>query len=207
MNSLPSIPPGVTILAEMNRDYAEIVTPQAVEFVAKLHRQFETRRQDLLARRAVRQKEFDSGKLPYFFPETKSIRDSEWAIARQPADLLDRRVEITGPTDRKMVINALNCGAQVFMADFEDANSPTWHNLVDGQINLKGRWAKRIDFTDASTGKAYKLSANPAVLLIRPRGWHLPEDHLHVDGVAMSGSLFDFGLYFFTCAKAAIAAG
>ncbi len=138
-------------------------------------------------------------------PRPQHVRDGDWKVAPIPADLLDRRVEITGPTDRKMVINALNSGAKVFMADFEDANAPTWANQIEGQINLKDRWAGKIDFTDPASGKDYKLSAKPAVLLVRPRGWHLPEDHLVVDGQSMSGGLFDFGLYFFLNAKTLIA--
>ena len=154
MSSFPSLPSGVTILGDVNADYAEILTPQALAFVAQLHRQFETRRQELLGRRASRQKDFDAGKLPDFLPDTKAIRDSEWTIATQPADLLDRRVEITGPTDRKMVINALNCGASTFMADFEDANCPTWHNMVDGQRNLRDALRRTITFEQ--TGKQYR---------------------------------------------------
>ncbi|MCC6213065.1 MAG: malate synthase A, partial [Burkholderiales bacterium] len=134
-NSL--LPEGVRISAPISAEFARILTPEALAFVARLHRQFESRRQELLARRAARQKEFDAGALPDFLPETKSIRESAWTIAPQPKDMLDRRVEITGPTDRKMVINALNCGASTFMADFEDANCPTWTNLVDGQVNLR----------------------------------------------------------------------
>ena len=168
-----------------------------------LHRKFNPSRLRLLKRREERQKRFDAGELPDFLPETKHVRDGDWKVAPIPADLLDRRVEITGPTDRKMVINALNSGAKVFMADFEDANSPTWANQIEGQINLKDRWAGKIDFTDPASGKDYKLSAKPAVLLVRPRGWHLPEDHLVVDGQPMSGALFDFGLYFFLNAKTA----
>jgi malate synthase len=198
---------GVDIRGEWGPRFEEILNDQSLAFLAGLHRKFNPTRLQLLQAREDRQKRFDAGALPDFLPGTKAVRDGDWKVAPIPKDLLDRRVEITGPTDRKMVINALNSGAKVFMADFEDANSPTWHNLVDGQINLKDRWAKRIDFTDASTGKAYKLSATPAVLLVRPRGWHLPEEHLYVDGQPMSGSLFDFGLYFFTCAKAALAAG
>ena len=157
--------------------------------------------------REERQKELDAGALPDFLPETKHVRDGDWKVAPIPADLQDRRVEITGPVDRKMIINALNSGAHVFMADFEDATSPTWENLVEGQVNLKDRWQGKIDFTDPASGKEYKLSAKPAVLLVRPRGWHLPEEHVVVDGQPMSGSLFDFGLYFFTNAKAAMAKG
>jgi malate synthase len=185
----------------------EVLTPEALAFIEGLHRAFDGRRCALLAKRAERQKRFDAGDLPDFLPETKSIRDGDWKITSIPADLRDRRVEITGPVDRKMIINALNSGARVFMADFEDATSPTFTNVVEGQINLRDRWLGRINFTDAASGKAYKLKPNPAVLLVRPRGWHLPERHILVDGDPVSGSLVDFGLYVFHNAKAAIAAG
>ena len=142
-----------------------------------------------------RQKLFDAGQLPHFLTETKAIRDGDWTVAPIPADLLDRRVEITGPVDRKMIVNALNSGAKVFMADFEDASSPMFANMIEGQANLKDRWAGTIDFTDPASGKAYTLKADPAVLMVRPRGWHLPERHVTVDGREISGSLFDFGLY------------
>src|SRR3954470_14647813 len=195
MSSFPSLTSGVTILGDVNAEYAEILTPQALAFVARLHRQFETRRQELLGRRASRQKDFDGGKLPDFLPDTKAIRDSEWTIAPQPADLLDRRVEITGPTDRKMVINALNCGASTFMADFEDANCPTFHNMVDGQLNLRD--AVRRTITLKQSGKHYRLNEKTAVLIPRPRGWHLDEKHVLVDGKPVAGAIFDFALYFF----------
>src|SRR6185369_5147071 len=168
-------------------------------FVAKLHRQFEARRQDLLARRAERQKQFDTGVLPDFLPETKKVRESDWQIAPQPKDMLDRRVEITGPTDRKMVINALNCGAATFMADFEDANCPTWFNMIDGQINIRD--AVRRTITLDQGGKQYRLNEKTAVLIPRPRGWHLGEKHVSIDGKPVSGSLFDFGLLFFHNAR------
>src|SRR5213075_2933189 len=164
-------------------------------FIAKLHRKFESRRQGLLAARAVRQKEFDAGALPGFSAETKHIRETDWRIAPQPKDMLDRRVEITGPTDRKMVINALNCGASTFMADFEDANCPTWHNMLDGQLNLRDAVRRTISFEQK--GKKYRLNDRTAVLIPRPRGWHLDEKHARVDGQAVSGSIFDFALYFF----------
>ena len=151
----------------------------------------------------ARQEDFDAGELPDFLPETKAIRDSEWTVAQIPADLLDRRVEITGPVDRKMIVNALNSGAKVFMADFEDASSPVFANMIEGQANLKDLWAGKIDFTDPTSGKPYAVKSNPAALMVRPRGWHLPERHVAVDGEATSGSLFDFGLYVFHCAKAA----
>src|SRR3954462_7897220 len=185
----------VRVAGRVTTEFAQIVSEPALEFIAKLHREFEPRRQELLARRAARQKEFDAGKRPDFLPETKQIRESEWTIAPQPADLLDRRVEITGPTDRKMVINALNCGASTFMADFEDANCPTWHNMVDGQRNLRD--AVRRTITLEQAGKQYRLNEKTAVLIPRPRGWHLDEKHVLVDGKPVAGAIFDFALYFF----------
>ena len=205
MSSFPSLTSGVTILGDVNAEYAEILTPQVLAFVARLHRQFETRRQELLGRRASRQKDFDGSKLPDFLPDTKTIRDSEWTIAPQPADLLDRRVEITGPTDRKMVINALNCGASTFMADFEDANCPTWHNMVDGQRNLRDALRRTITFEQ--NGKQYRLNEKTAVLIPRPRGWHLDEKHVLIDGKPVAGGIFDFAMYFFHNAKEALARG
>jgi malate synthase len=199
--------PAVEVLGPVQGRAAEVLTPDALAFVAELHRRFDGRRRELLAAREARQARFDAGELPDFLEETKAVRDGDWRVGPIPADLLDRRVEITGPVDRKMIVNALNSGARVFMADFEDATSPTWANLVEGQLNLKDRWAGAIDFTDPSSGKAYKLGPNPAVLMVRPRGWHLPEKHVRVRGETVSGSLFDFGLYVFHCAKAAMAAG
>src|SRR5580692_3322726 len=186
---------------------AEVLTPEALAFLAELHRKFDARRLELLAARQVRQKRFDAGESPDFLAETKSVRDGDWKVAPIPADLLDRRVEITGPTDRKMVINALNCGAKVFMTDFEDANAPTWANMVDGQLNLMDLWAGKLSFVDPVSGKSYQLNETRAVLMVRPRGWHLPERHVVVDGQPMSGSLVDFGLYFFHNAKATMAQG
>jgi len=197
---------GVTITGPMAARYDEVLTPDALAFLAGLHRAFQQRRADLLAARVQRQKAIDAGQLPDFLEETRAIREGDWKVAPIPADLQDRRVEITGPVDRKMIINALNCGAKVFMADFEDASSPTWSNMMDGQVNMLDLWNGNIDFTD-ERGKDYKLSDDPAVLLIRPRGWHLPEEHLTIDGEAISGSLFDFGLYFFHNVKKQIAAG
>ncbi len=185
----------------------EILAPAALDFLAGLHRKFDRRRRDLLAARAERQTRFDAGERPDFLAATKTIREGDWRVAAIPADLLDRRVEITGPVDRKMIINALNSGAKVFMADFEDATSPTWANLIDGQINLADRWRGALDFDDPASGKQYRLGPSPAVLLVRPRGWHLPERHVRVDGAAMSGALFDFGLYVFHNARAQIARG
>jgi malate synthase len=193
------LPQGVAISGPISKEFAQILSPEALGFVAKLHRSFESRRQELLARRAQRQKEFDSGVKPDFLVETKKIRDSDWVVAPQPNDLLDRRVEITGPTDRKMVINALNCGASTFMADFEDANCPTWHNMIDGQLNLRDAVRRSIHFEQ--NGKQYQLNERTAVLIPRPRGWHLDEKHVTVDGTPVSGGIFDFALYFFHNAK------
>ena len=185
----------------------EILTSEALAFVADLHRRFDARRRELLAARVARQARFDAGELPDFLPETAGVRAADWTVAPIPADLQDRRVEITGPVDRKMIINALNCGAKVFMADFEDATSPTWANIIEGQVNLKDRWSGSLTHVDPKSGKRYALGANPAVLKIRPRGWHLPERHMEVDGLPVSGALFDFGLYVFHNAKATLAQG
>src|SRR5580700_6299030 len=198
---------GVEINAKSSGRQDEILSAEALAFMAGLHRRFNRRRLELLVRRMECQEDFDAGKLPDFLPDTKSVREGDWTVAKIPADLLDRRVEITGPVDRKMIVNALNSGAKVFMADFEDANSPTWSNCLEGQINLKDRWAGKIDFTDPASGKDYTLKPNPAVLIVRPRGWHLDEAHIHVDGEPMAGSLFDFGLYFVHNARAQIAQG
>ena len=203
------LPQGVSISGSITQPYAEILTPQALELVAKLHRQFEPLRQELLARRAERQKQFDDGAVPDFLAQTRHIREADWRIAAQPRDLLDRRVEITGPTDRKMVINALNCGASTFMADFEDANCPTWHNMVDGQINLRDAVRRTISFEGGpdTSQKLYRLKDKTAVLIPRPRGWHLDEKHVSVDGKPVSGGIFDFALFFFHNAKELLARG
>lgn len=187
-------------------EYAEILSPAALSFVAKLARTFEGRRQEILQQRVARQAEIDAGAVPDFLPATKQIRESDWSVAPVPADLQDRRVEITGPVDRKMIINALNCGAKVFMADFEDANSPTWSNNIEGHINLRDAINRTITFHQED-GRVYKLNDTIATLLVRPRGWHLNEKHLRVDGTEISGSLFDFGMYFFHNAKQLIANG
>src|SRR3954468_11148803 len=196
---------GIEALGRSSPEFATILTPEALAFVEKLERKFGARRHELLARRAARQKEFDAGRLPDFLPETKEIRASEWRIAAQPKDMLDRRVEITGPTDRKMVINALNSGASTFMADFEDANCPTWFNMVDGQINLRD--AVRRTITLEQGAKRYQLKDKTAVLIPRPRGWHLDEKHVLVDGKPVSGGIFDFALFFFHNAKELLARG
>jgi malate synthase len=187
--------------------YDEILTPQALDFIVALQRKFDGQRLALLARRAERQQRIDAGEKPDFLPETATIRSGDWSVAPLPADILDRRTEITGPVDRKMIINALNSGASVFMADFEDSTTPSWKNLIEGQINLRDAIRGTIDYTDPATGKAYKLNDKIAVLFVRARGWHLPEAHVLVDGAPMSGSLFDFGLYFFHNAKALLAKG
>ena len=201
------MPATVDITAPATGRMSEILTPEALAFLGELHTRFEPKRQERLAARRARQAQFDAGALPDFLPETAHVREGDWRVAAIPADLRDRRVEITGPVDRKMIINALNSGAKVFMADFEDANSPTFANCIDGQVNLKDRWAGRLTHDDPATGKAYRLSDTPAVLIVRPRGWRLDERHATVNGEPMSGALFDFGLYMFHCAKAAIASG
>ena len=188
-------PDGIEIRGEITPEFAEILTPEALAFVAGLQRAGNSRRLELLQRRAERQQAINDGVMPDFLPETADIRAAEWTVAPIPQDLQDRRVEITGPVDRKMVINALNSGASVFMADFEDAHSPTWAATIEGQINVRDAANRSITFTSPE-GKAYKLNEQTAVLLVRPRGWHLDEKHVLVDGAQMSGSLFDFGLYF-----------
>jgi malate synthase len=185
---------------------AEVLTPEALEFVASLQREFGGRRLELLKARDERQARLDAGESPDFLPGTKAMRESDWKVAPAATDLEDRRVEITGPTDRKMLINALNSGARVFMADFEDANTPTWANLVEGQVNLIDAIERTLDFTSPE-GKGYRLNAEVATLVVRPRGWHLEERHLEVGGKAVSGSLFDFGLYFFHNAKRLVGKG
>jgi malate synthase len=184
------------ITATVPPDCAHVLTADAQDFIAELARRFEPRRRELLARRADRKQALLAGELPDFLGETESVRRGEWKVAAIPSDIENRRVEITGPVDRKMVINALNSGANVFMADFEDANSPTWENVVVGQRNMIDAVRGAIEFTSAE-GKAYRLNATPAVLFVRPRGWHLTEKHVLIDGQPVSGSLFDFGLYFF----------
>ncbi len=197
---------GLVIRGPIPAPYAEILTPEACAFLAGLFHEFEPRRQEILRRRVERQAELDAGVLPDFLPSTLSVREGSWRVAPAPADLLDRRTEITGPVDRKMVINALNSGAKVFMADFEDATAPTWENLLDGHVNLRDAVRRTISFTSPE-GKAYKLNDKTATLLVRPRGWHLPEKHVLLDGQPVSGSLFDFGLYFFHNAKELLARG
>ena len=198
------LPAGVEIRAAVTPEFSAILTPQALAFVAKLARKFEPRRRELMAARALRQAEFDAGKLPDFLAETKALRAADWTVAVAPRDLQDRRVEITGPTDRKMVINALNSGANVFMADFEDSNTPTWENMIEGQLSLREAVHRTIRVVSPE-GKRYELNEKTATLLVRPRGWHLLESHLHIDGAPISAAIFDFGLYFFHNVKALLA--
>lgn len=186
----------VEVLGAMENNYEKFLSDDALAFIAKLHKNFNPRRKELLAKRLERQANFDNGILPDFLPETKEIRESDWQVAPIPASFQDRRVEITGPVDRKMVINALNSGAKVFMADFEDSNSPTWKNTVEGQINLFDALRRQVDFS-LPNGKSYKLNEKTATLTVRPRGWHLDDKNILVDGEVVSGSLLDFGLFFF----------
>lgn len=187
---------GIEVVGAVKAQYDEILTTDALNFIEELERKFGQRRVDLLQSRQKRQAEINDGKLPDFLPETKHIRNGDWTIAPLPEDLQDRRVEITGPTDRKMVINALNSGAKVFMADCEDATSPTWENIVEGQINLRDAVKRTISFENPD-GKKYQLNEKTAVLFVRPRGLHLEEKHILLDGKPISGSFFDFGIYFF----------
>jgi malate synthase len=199
MANAPSIA-GVEVRGPVEGRASEILTDEALAFIADLQRRFNPTRQQLLQRRAERQAALDAGQLPDFLEETREVRMGDWRVAPTPAALQKRWVEITGPTERKMVINALNSGANMFMADFEDANSPTWTNMVEGHVNLIDAIERTISF-EQDDGRVYKLNDQVATLLVRPRGWHLVEKHLLVDGEPMSGSLFDFGLYFFHNAR------
>ena len=196
----------ISIRGPVHDGFSEILTPEALDFVANLQRKFGPAREELLAKRVERQKALDQGAKLDFLPETAHIRAGDWQVAPAPPDLLDRRVEITGPVDRKMIINALNSGAKVFMADFEDANSPTWTNVIEGQINLVDAIERSIEFLNPD-GRVYRLNQDVATLLVRPRGWHLPENHVVVDGAPISASLLDFGLYFFHNARKLVDAG
>jgi malate synthase len=197
---------GLEIAGPMHSRYEQILTAEACRFVADLCAHFEPRRQELLARRIDRQREIDAGKLPDFLPETAHIRGAEWRVPPPPPDLIDRRTEITGPVDRKMAINALNSGAQCWMADFEDANSPTWENVIEGQINMRDAIRRTISFTSPE-GKSYALQEKTATIIVRPRGWHLTEKHVRLDGKRVSASLFDWGCYFFHNARELMARG
>ena len=197
---------GVEIRGPVRDRHRDVLTEQAVEFLAALHREFDERRRELLDARLERQARLNAGEMPELLADTTDIRADDWKVTPAPADLTDRRVEITGPTERKMLINALNSGASVFMADFEDANSPTWQNMLDGHVNLSDAIDRTIDFT-TEDGKEYALNEDVATLVVRPRGWHLPEKHFVVDGRPISGSLFDFGLYLFHCGHKQLEAG
>ncbi|MHB8877589.1 MAG: malate synthase A [Myxococcaceae bacterium] len=192
---------GVELRGQLTADQARVLRPEVLAFVADLSRRYRDRVAELLERRRIRQRGFDKGERPDFLPETARIRSGDWSVSPLPADLLDRRVEITGPTDRKMIINALNSGASVFMADFEDSNSPTWENLAQGQVNLYDAVRRKIEFKAPDTFKEYRLAERTAVLMVRPRGWHLPERHVLVDGRPVPGALWDFGVFFFLNAK------
>lgn len=200
-----TLPAGMKITGEILPAYEDILTPEALALVDKLHRAFEARRQELLAARVARTKRLDAGELPDFLPETKSIREGDWKVAPVPKALECRRVEITGPVEAKMVINAFNSGADSYMTDFEDSNTPNWHNQMQGQVNLKS--AVRRTLTLDSNGKHYKLNDKIATLQVRPRGWHLDEKHVTIDGKRVSGGIFDFALFLFHNAKEQIARG
>ncbi len=199
-------PEGIDIRTNVTPGQASILTPEALAFIAELARKFEAVRVSLLQRRVTRQAELDAGKLPDFLDETAAVRNGDWNVAPVPAELLDRRVEITGPAERKMLINGLNAGARVYLADLEDSMTPTWHNVVEGQVNLRDAVARTIKHVNPD-GKSYQLNEKTAVLFVRPRGWHMVEKHVTVDGKPVSGSLFDFGLYFFQNAKTLLAQG
>lgn len=206
--------PNTTNLARISLDgamdktyYSRVLTPDALAFVEALHLRFNDRRLELLADRQIRQTRIDAGEFPNFLPDTADIRNADWQVAPLPADLLDRRVEITGPVDRKMIINALNSGAKVFMADFEDSNTPSLDNVLQGQINLQDAIRRTITFENPDNGKQYRLAERTATLMVRPRGWHLEEKHLRCEGQPLSGGLVDFGLYFFHNAHALLANG
>src|SRR5215207_9665729 len=198
---------GVEVNAPIPDEFAEILTPEAVSFVAGLSREFSGRVDELLAKRAERQERINAGEMPDFLSETRDVREGDWKIAPVPDDLQDRRVELTGPPDRKMTINALNSGASCWMADFEDANCPTWHNMLESQLNMKEAIDGTIAFDDPKTGKHYELNEDVAVILARPRGWPLFEKHMLVDGEQVPGGLFDFGLFFFHTAQTLLDSG
>jgi len=199
--------PTATIIPDCSDEFKEILTPELLDFIALLEAKYGQQRRDLLTLRHDKQKRYDQGVLPLFLPETKSIRESQWKAASIPNDLQDRRVEITGPVERKMIINALNSGAYVFMADFEDSNSPTWENCIQGQINLRDAVNKTIEYSQKDNGKTYKLNPKIATLMVRPRGWHLEESHVLVEGKPVSAAIFDFATFFFHNAKSLIEQG
>lgn len=203
---MKTITSAIKFNAALTPAFSGILTSEALEFTAALHRKFNHKRKELLKRRVSVQQQTDKGIMPGFHEETSAIRESEWIVSPLPEDLLDRRVEITGPVERKMIINALNSGARVFMADFEDSNSPTWENILQGQINLRDAVDKTIFFTNEN-GKKYILNEKTAVLMVRPRGWHMEEKHVLIDDEPLSASIFDFALFFFHNAGKLIAQG
>src|SRR6478672_6815782 len=205
MNAPLSMKP-IQITALVTESYREILSPEALRFVAELTQRFEPRRRELLRAREERWQRLKAGELPAFLDATREIREAKWTVANIPPALQDRRVEITGPVDRKMIINALNSGASMFMADLEDSNSPTWRNTVEGQVNLRDAVNRTISFSSPE-GKEYLLQDRTSVLLVRPRGWHLVEKHALFNGASISGSLFDFGLYFFHNARQLLNSG
>ena len=200
-----ALPAGMEIKAPLPPGFDAILTDEALALVAALHRQFEARRKELLARRVERTKRLDAGERPDFLAETRHVREGDWQIAPVPADLQCRRVEITGPVERKMIINALNSGADAYMTDFEDSNTPNWTNQIQGQINVRDAIRRTITLQQGE--KSYKLNDKVATPVVRPRGWHLDEKHLLVDGQRMTGSLFDLGLFCFHNAAALAAQG
>jgi malate synthase len=202
----PPVTAGIEIKAPVHDGFDQVLTDEALAFVAELHTRFDDRRRELLERRAERRARFAQGEMLDFLPDTEEIREGDWQVAPPPPKLQNRRVEITGPTERKMVINALNSGAKGFMADFEDANSPTWENMIQGQINLTQAIGRELGFT-SDEGKTYELNDETATLLVRPRGWHLPERHIEIAGRPVAGALVDFGLYFFRNAKRLLETG
>ena len=202
---MSNLPQGMEIHADVSSEFASILTTEALAFVAKLHHSFEARRQELLQVRIEKTKRLDAGEMPSFPPETKAIREGDWKISPVPPALHCRRVEITGPVDAKMVINAYNSGADSYMTDFEDSNSPSWSNQIQGQINLKSAIRRELRFEQ--NGKSYALNEKIAVLQVRPRGWHLDEKHVLIDGKRISGGIFDFALFFFHNAKEQLARG
>src|SRR5437867_3156065 len=191
-----AMPPGLKILRPLTEQQNEILSVDALDFFIQLQREFNPRRLELLRERSLPQQAIDLGEMPHLLSETRSVREGNWQVLPVPKDLQIRKVEITGPVDRKMVINALNSGANCYMADFEDAHSPTWEGTLDGQVNLRDAVRGSVHYLSPE-GKRYQLNANPAALLVRPRGWHLEEKHVTVDGHLASASLFDFALYFF----------
>ncbi len=200
------IPAGITLSVPPTLEQSSILTAEALVFIAELARKFDPLRRSLLANRVKRQAELESGTLPDFLAATAAVRAGDWTIATVPAELCDRRVEITGPAERKMLINGLNAGAKVYMADLEDSMTPTWGNVIEAQINLRDAVARTIQHVNPD-GKTYQLNDKISVLFVRPRGWHMVEKHMSVDGKPVSGSLFDFGLYFFHNAKAMLSRG